>query len=316
MVLVALAPSFWLLLALFATIVPLGAAFAGYLPATVLAVRMSPGHTGFINGLISLGLALAPVAMAAFAAPLIGLVGWRWTFLVAAAVVVAVIAPVGWFLMDVQAGAPARTMRKAATPGAVSAEGFDALKQPLFWVLLLAAMPILIALGAVPPNLAAVAADSGFDAGHAALLVSAFALGCAAGCLVGGWMADRLPPRMVYAGVLIAVILVLVIMAQRPSWIVMMVALGVFGLAGGSLMPLLSAIVMRTFGPEGFGRVIGLLPPFFIPATFAPILFGWIRDTTGGYQAGFLVFAALVAPGGLCLLLLRPAARPALAPAE
>jgi OFA family oxalate/formate antiporter-like MFS transporter len=82
------------------------------------------------------------------------------------------------------------------------------------------------------------------------------------------------------------------------------------------LMPWIASMVMRRFGAEGFGRVMGLLTPFFLPATFAPILFGWIRDATGGYQAGFLLFAAMIAPGGVCLLFLGPPRKTVLAPAE
>jgi MFS family permease len=92
--------------------------------------------------------------------------------------------------------------------------------------------------------------------------------------------------------------------------------LGLLGLAGGSMMPWVGSTVMSCFGPEGFARVIGLLTPFFIPTTFAPILFGWIRDKTGGDQAAFLLFAALVAPGGACLFLMRPTPKPSLVPAE
>jgi cyanate permease len=75
-------------------------------------------------------------------------------------------------------------------------------------------------------------------------------------------------------------------------------------------------MVMRCFGPVSFGRVMGLLTPFFIPAAFAPILFGWIRDETGGYRLGFLVFAAWAVPGAVCLLLMRTGDNTALAPTQ
>lgn len=266
---------------------------------------------------MSLGMALSAVVVAVAFAPLIGVVGWRGTFLVAAVVVVGVIMPIGWFLMNVEAGAPARTMKPETSSEHVSAEGFAGLKQPIFWVLVLATLPIILTLAAVPPNLAAIAANSGVDPAHAALLVSALAIGAAAGCLVGGWMADRLPPRLMYAGIFFATVAVMLIMAGRPNWMVMVLAMGTLGLAGGSMMPWTAAMIMRIFGAQGFARAIGLISPFFIPATFAPILFGAIRDLTGGNQAAFLVFAALLAPGGVCLLLLKPAVKePVLAPAE
>ena len=46
---------------------------------------------------------------------------------------------------------------------------------------------------------------------------------------------------------------------------------------------------------------------FYAIPMFAPILFGWIRDQTGSYQASFLAFLVVLAPGLLTLVLLRPA---------
>jgi OFA family oxalate/formate antiporter-like MFS transporter len=311
----ALAPNFWLLFAVYATIIPFGAALAGQLPAVVLNVRLFPGRTGLINGLMGLALALSAMVMAAYSSPLIETVGWRATFLISAAVMAGVVAPVGWLLMNVDAGAPVRSSERAASHGTASVEGFDALKQPTFWIMVLATLPLMLPLAAMAPNLAAIGNDAGLDAAHIRIMVSALALGAAAGSLVGGWLVDRLPSRVFYAGIFTAVMLAMIVMTQRHGWMVATPALAALGLAGGSMMPWIAAMVMRCYGPAGFARVIGLLTPFFIPATFAPIPFGWIRDTTGSYQMGFLVFAILAAPSGLTLFLLRPAAKPVLAPA-
>ena len=314
--LAALAPSFWLLFAVYATIIPVGSALAGNLPALVLNVRLSPGRTGLINGLMGLAPVSSAMVMAAYASPLIGLVGWRATFLISAAIMVGVVAPAGWLLMNLKAGEPIRSMERTAAHGMASAKGFDALKHPTFWILMLATLPLMLPLVATAPSLAAIGRDAGFDAAQIGIMVSALAIGGAAGSLVGGWLVDRLPSRIVYAGIYSAVMLATLVMTQRHGWMVIMPALAAFGFAVGTMMPWVAAMVMRCYGQAGFARVMGLLPPFFIPATFAPILFGWFRDTTGSYQMGFIVFAALAAPAGLSLFFLRPAAKSALAPAE
>ena len=87
--------------------------------------------------------------------------------------------------------------------------------------------------------------------------------------------------------------------------IIMAMGLAGIGLSAGAIMPWAGAMVMRLFGAEAFARVFGLLALFLLPANFAPILFGWIRDTTGGYQVALLGFAGLVAAGGFSLMLIR-----------
>jgi MFS family permease len=309
-------PSFWFLLALYATVIPIGGAFAATLPATVIAVRLFPGRAGLINGLMALSLSLSMVLMAAFVVPVMGAVGWRGTFLVAAGIVLSLVV-IGWFLMNVEAGAPSRAL-KAAEPahGVVSADGFNALRQPVFWMLLVAVLPIVLILGGIPPNLAPIAADSGIGTASIAVLVSIFSIACAVGSLGGGWLIDHIGPRVIYVAVLVSIAVALLIMGQRPGFMVMGFALALFGVAGGTIAPWTGAMVMRTFGAEGFARVFGLLTPFYLPASFMPILFGWIRDETGGYQAAFLIFTAMLAPGGLSLLMMRPPAKAALAAAE
>ena len=310
--LAALAPSFWLLFAIYATLIPVGAALAGTLPALALNVRLSPGRTGLINGVMGLAPTLSAMVMAAYASPLIGMVGWRSTFLISAAIMIGVVAPVGWLLMNLKAGEPVRSMERTAAHGMASAEGFDALKHPTFWILLLATLPLMLPMVAVAPSLAAIGRDAGFDAVQIRIMVSALAIGGAAGSLVGGWLVDRLPSRIVYAGIFSVVMLATLVMTQRHGWMLVTPALAALGFAIGSMMPWVAATVMRCYGEAGFARVMGLLPPFFIPVTFAPILFGWVRDTTGNYQMGFMLFAALAAPAGLSLIFLRPAAKPAL----
>lgn len=314
--LATLAQDFWLLLIVYSTIVPIGGALAGTLPATVMGVRMFPERAGLINGLMALVMALSGIVMSGYAATVIGPEGWRTAFLIAAGLIGLIVAPIGWFMLNIPAGAPAGTLKPEPVEGVASAEGFTALKQPMFWILVAATLPVMFVLTSVPTSLAPIAADAGITTAKAAAVVSAFAASAATGSLAGGWLADRISARLLYGTVLAAMALVLLIMSQRPGLAVLTGAMVILGLGGGSLMPWTGAVIMRCFGAEAFARVFGLVSAFFIPATFAPILFGWIRDQTGGYQAAFLVFIGLLSPGLISLLLLKPPAKPVLVPAE
>jgi MFS family permease len=246
------------------------------------------------------------VIIAAIATALIGPVGWRGTFMIAAAIIAFIFAPLAWFVLDRSEGAPARTVPTPAAKGD-GAKGFNAMRNPGFWALLAASLPMMVVLYSMMSNLAAIVADSGAAPGRVAMIVSVFQIAAAAGSLVGGWLADRIGLRTVYACIFAGISIPLAILAFAPGLYFMGAALLLMGFAGGSVMPWSGAVVARCFGVAAFARVFGLLIAFFIPASLAPILVGIIHDATGAYHLAFLMLLVLLTPGALSFaFFLRP----------
>jgi hypothetical protein len=50
-----------------------------------------------------------------------------------------------------------------------------------------------------------------------------------------------------------------------------------------------------------------MMPPLIIAMAVAPVIAGWVRDTTGSYGAAFAYCAGLMLLSGVAVFALRPA---------
>src|SRR6202008_4751602 len=107
-----------------------------------------------------------------------------------------------------------------------ASDEFSPLKERAFWVIVFAAVPIMLVLGAISPNLAAIGVDAGLDSSKAAIPVSVLSIGAASGAIIGGWLCDRLPFRILYAFMWATAMAVVLLLATRPSPSVLVPALG------------------------------------------------------------------------------------------
>jgi len=309
--LVAMAQSFWQVLALYATILPAGTALAGSLPAQTLLVRLFPRHTGLVSGAVTTGVALGGVAMAALTPHLLAAASWRGTFLIVAGVLAFLIAPLAWFILNVPPGAPARELRRNESKSSMASEATRpgnqgaALTSPVFWLLVVATLSPILPLAALPPHLVVITTDTGLDARAGASLVSAYALAAACGNLGGGWLVDRLDYRLVYFGISAVMAISVILFATQLALPGLCVAAAALGFAGGSVGPWSAAMVARRFGAVAFARVFGLVNLFFVPAPFFAVLVGWLHDRSGSYQSSYIGFVVLLVPGVLSASLLK-----------
>ena len=184
---------------------------------------------------------------------MIGPYGWRGVFLVAAAVYVLLIAPVAWLLLNVaEGGGGNKTLGVAdQRPRAFDRQPGEALKQPVFWVLIGATLPVMGVVTSLAASIAAILGGFGIERAGAALLASTYMVSSAVGAVVGGWLADRLPPRLFYAGIIGAQALALVILSQHPTLYLIAAAMVAFGFSSGCLMPWSGAVVMQPRKPSG-----------------------------------------------------------------
>ena len=79
------------------------------------------------------------------------------------------------------------------------------------------------------------------------------------------------------------------------------------GLAAGAEVDLMAYLVSRYFGVRELGKIYGgvYIAFAFGPGPLVPV-FGWLRDTTGSYQAGLLWVGVSLGCAGLLLLTLGP----------
>jgi MFS family permease len=313
----SIAHSFWQILALYASVLALGAAFTGMLPAQSVAVRILPHKAGTLSGVITLGISTGGIIMPGVLTAPVAALGWRPAFLITGAIVLVTIVPAAWFLLR------GYGERGVAVHGSAMASGNEAalatraiLGSLAFWAPLMGVVPAMFVAGTVLTNAVAIAADSGIAIGVAGYLVPSIAAGGAVGSVGLGWLCDRMDYRWVFGVTAAATVLALLLLLGHVGPLPMAIAFGVVGIVAGGVFPVVGVMVVRSFGPLVFARIMGMMmPPLIIAMAVAPVIAGWVRDGTGSYNAAFAYCAGLMLISGIAVFTLRlaPMKQPGLA---
>ncbi|UOD51089.1 MFS transporter [Orrella daihaiensis] len=115
-------------------------------------------------------------------------------------------------------------------------------------------------------------------------------------------VADRVNIRLAAAVVLwlAAAGLLVAAFASTATWLVIGVLL--FGLNVGNITTLPALIVRREFGAPSFGKVFGITGTFMqLMNACGPALFGFLHDTTGGYDTPITIAALVMIAGSLLI---------------
>jgi len=304
----SIAHSFWQIIALYASVLALGAAFTGLLPAQSVAVRILPHKAGTLSGVITLGISTGGIVMPGILTGPVAAFGWRPAFLIVSAIVLVTIVPSAWFLLR------GYGERGLAAHGSETVSGNEAaqnttraiLGKLAFWVPLMGVVPAMFVVGTVLTNAVAIAADSGIAIGVAGYLVPAIAAGGAVGSVGLGWLCDRLDYRWVFGVTAAATVLALLLLLGHVGPWPMALAFAVVGIVAGGVFPVVGVMVVRSFGPIVFARIMGIMmPPLIIAMAVAPVIAGWVRDSTGSYNAAFAYCAGLMLFSGVAVFTLR-----------
>src|SRR5205823_458608 len=134
----------------------------------------------------------------------------------------------------------------------------------------------------------------GFSDQEAAGWVSAIAAGGTAGQLGLGYLVDRLPDLRklaMLAGLAPALALGLLAVSDGPPALLAFVGLWSVGTAIGPLVE--SVMRARLFGTASFGAIVGAIGVAETAgAIIGPLVGGAVYDTTGGYTAALIFYAA------------------------
>ena len=172
-------------------------------------------------------------------------------------------------------------------------------------------------MSVIGPTLPALANQTGSTVGEIGLVFLLGAVGGTLGTLLGGWLFDWAPGRVVLgaAEMLSATLLFLV---PHVPWIGVLMALFVVkGVAGGVVGTGANTLLLWTHGGKA-GPFLNALHFFFgLGAFLSPFLLGLLTTAGGAYWQAFGVLAVFdFAVGASVLLLLRPPLAVRRAPAD
>lgn len=292
----AAAPSVWVAYAGYGLGVGIGTA-CGYVPMVACVGGWYDRGRSLAIGIAVTGIGLGTLAVPPAAAALIGLAGWRRTYLVMA---------VAGFVVLALAAAAARRP-PAAVRGAGDLRLGAAVRTRQFGAMFVCGLLVSFALFMAFVHLAPFAIAHGTGPVQAAALIGVIGAGSTAGRLLLGAVAGRTGAIRAYqlSTVLLGLSFVVwLVSTAYPGLVVFGLLLGV---GYGGWVALSPSVAADLFGSEGLGGTVGALyTGAGIGALFGPPFAGLVVDRTGSYTAAIAVGLALGVLGILPILALRP----------
>ena len=265
-------------------------------------------HRGLALGTMLLGTSLAAMVVPQIAQKAISLGGWRLAFPAVALLPLLVGLPLAllWF----------REPRPDECPeGVADASGVifgvtlkEAASGYRFWVLLTSILLTAFAYGGAHIHIAQIVGLHGFSAEVAASVLGVVAIGILVGRLLVGFLFDRFwAPGVAFPALLLPALACWLLMGTGASLSHVIIGGFLLGFAAGTESDVIAYLAAKYFGMAHYGRIYGVLyMPFAIGSAISPIVYGIVRDRTGGYDlilgAAMVMFAI---GGGLLLALGR-----------
>jgi MFS family permease len=312
----------WHFYLVFGVVMGVAVCMLGGLASSTLIANWFVAQRGAALGLAAMGISVSGVVMPLVGTFLIGLYGWRMTFLLYAAIALFTVAPAVFVWVvhrpeDVGQGPDGERPPEMQMHGApLSAERELGVRAILgdrnFWIIGTVIALNFSALGALLTHAVPHATDLGWSPAEAALLLSAMAGAGAIGKPLFGVLTDRVDKRAAVLGAAGLQLVGVELLLHARSYPALLTAGAIFGFGMGGVVPLQGALVGAAFGRQAFGRVMGLLIPVMMPLNvIGSPLAGYVHDRTGSYALAFRVFAGMFALSMVVLAALRlPALEP------
>jgi predicted MFS family arabinose efflux permease len=258
---------------------------------------------GLALGITLVGTSLTAILVPPLAAYTVQNFGWRLTFPILALLPLLVALPIGLLLFReprVDQRPPELTV-DGELPGVTLGE---AVRGYRFWLIWASILCVAFAYGGVFVHLAQMLVGQGFTLTAAAGIVSTQGLAILAGRVGTGFLLDRFWAPLVTLPLLSAPAIACWLLAGDglTAGLAVMSAV-ILGLATGAETDLIAFLAGRYFGMAHYGKIYGMLYlPFGLASSASPAVYGWVRDTTGDYDAMLYVAMGLFVGGAVMLL--------------
>lgn len=263
-------------------------------------------HRGLALGIMLLGTSLAAMVVPQIAQKAITAGGWRMAFPVVALLPILVAIPLAYFWF--------REPKPEERPAGVSDDsgvivGYtlgEAARGFRFWILLASILLTAVAYGGAHIHIAQIVGLHGFSGEVAASILGVVAIGILVGRLLVGFLFDRFwAPGIAFPALLLPAIACWLLMGTDASMTHVIIGAFLLGFAAGTESDIIAFLASKYFGMAHYGRIYGTLyMPFAIGAAISPMIYSWVRDTTGNYDQMLIAAMVMFALGGALLLLL------------
>ncbi len=149
--------------------------------------------------------------------------------------------------------------------------------------------------------------DLGFDIGTAALLASVKTFSAIGGKIIVGYLADKVDLRWLFFYVAASNIGILSIYMIDPSFITLLCAVSLLGVAVGGAFPVWTTLISWLFGARSFGTVMGVMMVLTNPLAIVFLrVIGSVHDKYDSYVPAFGGFIVMVIIAVILISMLKP----------
>jgi len=291
----------------------LGNAMVGSMAGSAVVSRWFLRNRGRALGITTIGTSVGGMLLPAVAALWITEYGWRGAMQNLALVSLALV-PWIWFNIrgrpeelglepdgePVVAPAAAGQADEGAKPVPGPAPENDSpdmkaiIKQREFWLIGLSVGLLIATFSSTLSNLSPYAMDLGASKAQASNLIMLLAITGLIGKVLFGLGADKFSLKWGLWAAQGLVAIAYLLMAQEPSYAVLLAVAVCLGLATGGLLPVWNAMMAQVFGVNSFGRAMGAMGPIVTLLIMpAYILVGRLYDLNGNYVTVLQIFTGI-----------------------
>jgi MFS family permease len=323
----------WHLYLLFGIITAMGINTLSYVPHMALIPKWFVRRKGLAAGLALAGMGVGTMVMAPVIQFFIDTVGWRFTFLILAGIVVGVIVPmtalfqrrspedVGQFPDGILL-VPGETHFPPVEEPPIGTYSPDLLEQRTlraalhtgaFWWIALFSFSAGFFINTLLVHQAAHMVDVGYSAGLAAFVVGLVGLFRSGGGVFFGLLSDRSGREIAYTvggtTAVVGVLLFLLVRDTASPWMVYTFAI-FFGLGSGSIGPIGAAATADLFPGNSLGRILGICTVGYgLGGALGPYLAGYLYDQVGSYTFTLIAVMVVISLGVLAIWMAAPRRR-------
>lgn len=296
----------WQLIMAYGVTAGFGIGMANVVPIAV-GVSWYPEKRGLVCGIMAFCLALGTLLLGSgLASMLIKFIGISRTLQVMGVLAFAFAMYASYYLkMPVLENVPRSTHDDGNSLNTLQMVKTTSFRLVWLWELALQTGGLMI-IGHIVPY----AVEQGASAAQGSLAMGVYAVANGFGRLIFGSIYDRMGFRFAMlsdAACMITGLLFLVFLPAKLGFAGLLLAVVVIAMAFGGTIPQFSAFIAQNYGPAYLQSNIGMTATVFFVAGFAgPFLGGCLYALTGGYQVAILTAAAMVVPGIIAVIKVRP----------
>jgi MFS family permease len=270
--------------------------FVGSAPAPIPYVkvisRWFDRHRGLALGFSMVGIGSGAILMPAFAQRLIGMLGWRSTYMVIGLLVILVSVPiVALFLKEspeerglTPDGAPVARSGPQKQNSEQGLSWREARHSAKFWLMVGAVFLVGVSVHGCVLHLAPLLSDEGQSPKRIALAITVLGSSLMIGRVASGYLLDRFYAPRVAMSIFGAVSLGIVLLRAAAGTPLVFLAVFLIGLGMGAEVDIIAYLTSRYFGLRAFGEIYGYaFASYTLAGALGPWLMGLGFDRSGTY---------------------------------